>query len=690
MSATLLVEIGLEELPPRAMRALADAFADGVSRALSEAGLAVGNAQRYATPRRLAVAIADVADITAPEAVEKAGPTVAIAFDAEGNATKAAHGFARSLGTTVDALDREDSDKGERLVYRANESGKSLDSLLQSAFDRALNALPIPKLMRWGDSDAAFVRPVHWLLALHGERTVPLKLFDVYAGRDTRGHRFHHGGTITLDAADDYASSLLDVGHVVADPDQRKQRIETQVAQAGKDFGGRALIDDALVEEVTALVEWPAAIAGTFDDRFLVLPREVLISTLQEHQRYFPIESTDAELMAGFVTVANIESRDVAQVIAGNERVVRPRLADALFFWDQDREKGLAGLADGLSRVIFQQSLGSLGDKGERIAVLGNALCDCTGADPASVANAAALAKADLCTEMVGEFPDLQGVMGCYYARDAGEPEAVALAIAEQYLPARAGDEIAATPTGRALALADRLDTLAGIFAIGRRPSGDKDPFGLRRAALGVVRTIIEGELTVNLREMLARALNAQPVPTPPDSLDALWMFHMERLRGYYADRGIGSDRFQAVSNLELGDLLDFNRRIVALDAFGKNKAALTVCSAHKRIRNILRKNASEASGAIFDSARIEHTAEKQLVLALDKQEQAVANAMQRDDPASALTGLATLAAPLNTFFDEVMVMASDEAVRRNRLALLGRLDRLCRYVADIACLSLD
>ena len=690
MTATLLIEIGVEELPPKAMRALADAFADGVTQGLRDAGLSIGKTSRYATPRRLAVSITDVAEQTAPEAVEKAGPTVAIAFDDEGNATKAAEGFARSLGTTVDALAREDSDKGERLVYRATEPGKPLADLLQGAVDSALRGLPIPKLMRWGDSDTGFVRPVHWVVALHGAQIVPLTLFKEAADRNTQGHRFHHGGTIVLETADAYASVLEETGHVIADPDVRKARIESQVTAAGETFGGRALIDDGLVEEVTALVEWPVGIAGTFDERFLVLPREVLISTLQEHQRYFPIEAGSGELMAGFVTVANLESRDVAQVIAGNERVVRPRLADALFFWEQDRRRGLAAHVDGLARVTFQQSLGSLADKSGRVATLCGRLGPAAGADSDTLARAAEFAKADLLTEMVGEFPDLQGVMGYYYARDGGESDDVATAITEQYAPARAGAPIAATPAGQALALADRLDTLAGIFAIDRRPSGDKDPFGLRRAALGVLRTLIEGNLSLDLRAELDHALSLQPVDPAEGSLEALWTFHMERLRGYYAERGISGDRFDAVANLGLRDLVDFDRRIVAVDAFGREAAAQTVCGAHKRIHNILRRNASELDGRSFDDRLVEPGAETRLAQALEAQRDAVTGAMRDEDPARALAGIAALAEPLDGFFDDVMVMAEDDTLRQNRLALLQALDGLCREVADISCLALD
>ena len=688
-AATLLIEIGVEELPPKAMRTLADAFAEGVTSALSEAGLALGATTRYATPRRLAVAIADVAAATDPVAVEKAGPTLAIAYDAAGQPTKAAEGFARSLGTTVDALEHEDSDKGERLVYRATEPGKPIATLVQPAVDQAIKRLPIPKLMRWGDSEAAFVRPVHWVVALHGSEIVPLSVFEQSADRQTFGHRFHHPQAIELARAEDYAEALNEAW-VVVDPDRRQRRIVEQVERAAKDFGGQALIDDGLVEEVTALVEWPVGIAGRFDERFLVLPREVLISTLQEHQRYFPIENEAGELLAGFITVANIESRDVAQVIAGNERVVRPRLSDALFFWDQDRRQGLAHHIDGLARVTFQQSLGSLADKSARITKAGERLVEPTGASASAVKRAAALAKADLLTEMVGEFPDLQGLMGFYYAEADGEPTEVARAIAEQYAPARAGADIAGTPAGRALALADRLDTLSGIFAIGRRPSGDKDPFGLRRAALGVLRTVIEAGIVLDLRAELSAALANQPVNAEPDTLDSLWMFHMERLRGYYADQGIGPDRFEAVANLGITDLVDFDRRIRALDTFGRESSAQTVCGAHKRIRNILRRNADEVEGRAFDTAALIEPAERDLGTAYAAQRDVVVEAMDSKNPTEALTALAALAAPLDGFFDQVMVMADDPSLRQNRLALLSLLDELCREVADISCLSLE
>lgn len=690
MKAPLLIEIGVEELPPKAMRRLADAFAEGVARGLDDIGVEHGPATRYATPRRLAVAIAAVAAETQPAAVEKAGPTVAIAFDASGQPTAAAEGFARSCGTTVAALEREDSDKGERLVYRSTEPGRPLSELLQRIVDDALRGLPIPKRMRWGSSEAAFVRPVHWVVALHDAAVVPIEVFGEHAGRTTYGHRFHHPAGIELARSSEYADCLFDPGHVVVDPDARKARIIEQVHAAAAARSGQALIDDALAEEVAALVEWPVGVTGRFDARFLELPREVLIATLQGHQRYFPIADENGALQAAFVTIANIESTDVAQVIAGNERVVRPRLADALFFWEQDKRRGLAGHIDGLARVSFQKALGTLADKSARVGQLMSELNAVVGADESAVKRTADLAKTDLLTEMVGEFPELQGVMGRYYALADGEPDTVANALAEQYAPVGAGAPIAATQLGRLLALADRLDTLAGIFAIGKRPSGDRDPFALRRAALGVLRTLIEAELPIDLAAALESALKRQPVDVPQDTLATLWTFHMERLRGYYAERSIGADRFDAVAALELTDLTDFEARVRAVDAFTALPAAAVVCAAHKRIRNILRRNSESDAVDAFSPEAITEPAERALAAAADAEDRAIEAAMNERRYEAALERVAALADPLDAFFEQVMVMSDDPALRRNRLALLQRLDALCRQVADVSRLSLE
>ncbi|MGN8157731.1 glycine--tRNA ligase subunit beta [Salinisphaera sp. RV14] len=690
MSADLLIEIGVEELPPKAMHPLAEALADGLAAQLDQAGLAHGTVHCLATPRRLAVIIADTADASAAERVEKFGPTVAIAYDDQGNPTKAGEGFARSVGTTLDALESEDSDKGRRLVYRGTAPGLALGELLPPAVDAALRALPIPKRMRWGDSEAAFVRPVHWVVALHGSAILPLVVFGESADRYTRGHRFHYPETIEIADAASYVERLRDPGCVIVDIAERRARVLEGVVAAARSLGGQALVDDALVAEVTALVEWPVGIAGRFDARFLELPREVLVATLEGHQRYFPVEGDDGALLPGFVTVANIESRDPAQVVAGNERVIRPRLADALFFWEQDRRQGLAARIPALERVSFQQALGTLADKSQRFGRLAAELAPAVGAAAADVARAAELAKTDLLTEMVNEFPELQGVMGAYYAELEGESEAVARALPEQYAPAGAGAAIAATPVGRCIALADRLDTLAGIFAIDKRPSGDKDPFGLRRAALGVLRTLIEAGIAIDLRHLLDTAIAMQPVDPPEDTGEALWMFHMERLRGYYVDHGVPAAHFESIVSLDIRDMQDFDRRVRAVGDFAQLPAAAVVGGAHKRIRNILRRNADADIAATADPAAMVEPAETALHDRATACAATLEAAAREGDYTGALSALAPLAEPLDTFFNEVMVMSDDPALQRNRLALLAQIDRLCRRIADLSCLSVE
>lgn len=690
MSADLLIEIGVEELPPKAMHPLAEAFANGLADQLGQAGLAHGEVRCLASPRRLAVIILDAAGSSAAESVEKFGPTVEIAYDAQGNPTKAGEGFARSVGTTIDALEIEDSDKGRRLVYRGTAAGRALSELLQPAVDAALRALPIPKRMRWGDSEATFVRPVHWVVALHGSEILPLVVFGESADRYSRGHRFHHPDTLEIAGADTYIDQLRNPGQVIVDIAERRERVLEGVVAAARSLGGHALIDDELVAEVTALVEWPVGIAGRFDARFLELPREVLVATLEGHQRYFPVENDEGALVAGFVTVANIESRDPAQVVAGNERVIRPRLADALFFWEQDRRHGLAARIPELERVSFQQALGTIADKSQRFGRLAVELAPSVGAGTADVARAAELAKTDLLTQMVDEFPELQGVMGGYYAALEGESEAVARALPEQYAPLGAGAPIAATPVGRCIALADRLDTLAGIFAIDKRPSGDKDPFGLRRAALGVLRTLIEGGIAVDLRHLLDTALAMQPVDAPEGTNKALWMFHMERLRGYYVEQGVPAAHFESIASLDIRDMQDFDRRVRAVGEFARLATAPVVCGAHKRIRNILKRNAGADVAEMADRSIMVDPAETALHASLTERSDMLERAAREGDYAAALSALAPLAEPLDTFFSEVMVMSEDPALQRNRLALLAQIDRLCRHVADISCLSVE
>ena len=686
MSDTLLLELGTEELPPTALAGLVAAFAAGVESGLDAAGIEHGVVRPLASPRRLAVSIADVSERAPDQTIDRLGPGVDAAFDGQGEPTKAAEGFARSCGVAVNALEQRDTDKGPRLAFTGTQAGQTLGELLPDVVAESLRQLPIPKRMRWADREDSFVRPVHWLVALHGADILPLTLFGIEAGRVTRGHRFHHPDTITLAHADDYAATLANPGRVLVDMAARRAQVHQQVIAAARTLGGEALIDEALLDEVCALVEWPCAVAGRFDERYLVLPREVMVATRQSHQRYFPVADASGALLAGFVTVANIDSADPARVVAGNERVVRPRLSDALFFWEQDLARGLDHYADGLDRVTFQRELGSMADKVARVGAIADGLAGQLGVPTAAVARACALAKADLLSDMVGEFPELQGIMGGYYACHSGEDPAVAGALPEQYAPRQAGAPIAATPVGRVLAIADKLDSLAGVFATGQRPSGVKDPFGLRRAALGVLRTVIEGELDLDLPSVLADAVARQPVDCDRQTVtNDLLVFHSERLRAYYIDQAVDSSVFDSVAALGLNRPLDFDQRIRAVQGFVHADAAVALCGAHKRIRNILK---NETPAASINAALIDEPAENDLAGALDALRDDIAGRARSGDYAGALARLAELQAPVDRFFDEVLVMSDDAAVRDNRLALLGALDGLCRSVADISRLT--
>src|SRR6185437_2659762 len=499
-----LVELGTEELPPKALRGLEESFASGVRAGLDKAALEHGDIVSFATPRRLAVLVRLLAARQPDQDVKRRGPPVTAAFDANGAPTRAALAFAESCGTTVDGLQRIDEGKGTFLFFVGVKPGAAVTELLPQIVQASLDALPIPRRMHWGSSDAEFVRPVHWLLLLYRKDVVPVTLLDTGAGAFTQGHRFHAPKPIRVTTPASYERVLRERGYVLADFAARRALIRERAMQAAKELGGDALISDALLDEVTALVEWPVPIAGRFEERFLSLPREVLISTLQDHQRYFPVEDENGKLLPWFITISNIESREPQKVRAGNERVVRPRLADAAFFWDQDRKRPLAALRDSLDAVTFHVKLGSLGDKTRRVRTLAGEIA---AKERAETERAAELCKCDLLTAMVGEFPELQGIMGTYYALADGETPEVAVAIREHYLPRGAGDELPETHPGLAVAIADKLDTLAGIFAVGEKPTGTKDPLGLRRAAIGVLRILIETRLDLDLRHLIARAL---------------------------------------------------------------------------------------------------------------------------------------------------------------------------------------
>ncbi|MBL8250786.1 MAG: glycine--tRNA ligase subunit beta, partial [Candidatus Competibacter sp.] len=586
----LLIEIGTEELPPKALLDLASAFEKGIGQGLEKAGLPLVSIRRFATPRRLAVLISQLPVRQPDRQSERRGPALGVAFGPDGRPTKAAEGFARSCGVSVDKLQRLETDKGAWLVHPSVEPGAATADLIPGIVEGALAGLPIPKRMRWGDRDDEFVRPVHWVVLLFGDEVIPAAIMGAQAGRETRGHRFHHPDPIRLDAPADYAGRLADA-KVIADFDERRDAVRVQAERAAIALGGTAVIKPELLDEVTALVEWPVALAGNFEHRFLEVPSEALISTMQDNQRYFPVVDASGKLLPHFVTMTNLESRDPAQVRAGNERVIRPRFSDAEFFWNQDRKQPLAARQAALEQVVFQQKLGTLADKSRRVAALARFISEPVRANPEWAERAARLAKCDLLVQMVQEFPELQGIMGRYYASRDGEPPEVAQAQEEQYLPRFAGDKLPSSATGRALALADRLDTLIGIFAIGQPPSGAKDPFALRRAALGVLRILIEGELDLDLRAALEQAAAGfEPAVRADQVVQAVFEFMMERLRGYYLERGVRPDTVEAVLECQPARPLDFDRRVRAVDAFRALPEAASLNAANKRIRNILKK----------------------------------------------------------------------------------------------------
>ena len=691
-SADFLVEIGTEELPPKALRALKDAFAENLAAGIDDARLTHGDVHAYASPRRLAVLVEKLLHEQEDRTVSKKGPPVKVAFDTDGNAQAPALAFAKKCGVAVGDLGRTTGDKGEWLSYDVLEKGKTTAELMPGLVETALAALPIPRRMRWGAGDAEFVRPVHWVVLLHGKEPIVGSVMGLPTGNTSRGHRFHSDGDITIPAPGKYLQTLEKKGHVLADFDRRRELIEKGVAAKAKKAGGAIVDGESLYDEVAALVEWPVAVLGSFDKEFLQLPREAVISTLTGHQRYFPVTNRAGELLPKFVTVANIESTDPDQVRDGNERVIRPRLADAAFFWDNDRKRSLADRQSGLVDVVYQRGLGSLHDKAARIAKLASSIAASIGVEPANVERAAMLCKCDLLTGMVGEFPELQGVMGRYYAESDGEHAAVAGAIGEHYQPRFAGDELPTSVDGQALAVADKLDTLAGVFSIGKKPSGNRDPFGLRRAALGIIRILVECGIDIDLQALIAEAVAAQPKSKadPAATTAEVSAYITDRLRRYFLDRdaGLASASFDAVLARAPASLVDFDRRLAAVQVFISLDAAASLAAANKRIANILRQ-AGDSHGGNVNENLLQDPAEEALFSALGSASETVQPLLAEHQYTEALSALAALREPVDRFFDDVMVMAEDEALRNNRLALLGELRSLFLNVADISRLSI-
>ena len=688
-----LVEIGAEEMPPKSLEALGEAFRDGLVAGLEAAGLSHSPAKAYFTPRRLAVAVPKLLDQQPEQRVERRGPAVSAAFDAAGQPTRAAKGFAESCGVGVDELTRIKDAKGEFLFCRTTRAGEPAARLLPGIVQAALDGLPIARRMRWGDGTAQFVRPVHWVVMLHGESVVAGEILGIAAGRMTRGHRFHTKKPIALRSPGGYLAAL-EKGFVRADFEGRRERIRAGVAASAEAEGGTAVIDPAVLAEVTALTEWPVPIAGHFEPRFLELPPEVLVATLQDHQRYFPLRGADGKLMPRFVAVANLESRDPSQVRAGNERVVRPRLADAAFFYAADRKATLDSRCESLAAVTFQAQLGTLADKTVRITALAVQIARVAGKDAQAAQRAAALAKCDLLTGMVGEFPELQGVMGRYYAVHDGEPAEVAAALAEQYLPRFAGDALPATGAGLALAVADKLDTLVGVFAIGQKPTGTRDPYGLRRSALGVLRILIETGIAVDLRELIRSALDSVAAdlarlggkPPAEGLAEEIYDYMMERLRAWYLEAGssVTTEMFDAVLDTRPASPLDFDNRLRALAGFLQLPDATGLTAANKRIANILRKAGEQPSPRV-DPGLLTDPYERQLAAEVEALRLDVERLVTARRYADALTRLASLRGSVDAFFDHVLVMADDVRVRANRLALLAALSRLFLHMANLS-----
>ncbi len=701
-----LLEIGTEELPPKSLPALQQALVAGLAAGLDKAGLAHGELVGFATPRRLAVWVKRLAAQQPEQHLKRRGPPVNAAFDAAGLPTRAALAFAESCGTRVEALPRLDEGKGTFLFFLGTRAGERAVALLPGLVQAALDALPIPRRMHWGAGNALFVRPVHWVVMLYGREVVAGTLLDTPAGHLTRGHRFHAPRPIRIASPGSYERTLRERGHVLADFAARREHIRTQVAAAAANVQGRALITEALLQEVTALVEWPVVLTGRFEERFLSLPREVLTSTLEDHQRYFPVEDAQGRLLPAFIAVSNIESRDPATVRAGNERVVRARLADAAFFWEQDRKQPLSARRAPLDAVTFQAKLGSLGDKTRRVSALAAEIAVAVGGSREHARRAAELCKCDLLTAMVGEFPELQGIMGSYYAQADGEPHEVAAAIREHYLPRAAGDQLPATRAGVAVAIADKLDTLAGIFAIGEKPTGTKDPFGLRRAALGVQRILIEKALDLDLRKYIDQALaavradiervraTAATAAAADSTASEIYDFLMERLRAYYLDSAgapplpgqaaVTTEMFDAVLAARPGSPLDFDARLKALSTFLELPESASLTAANKRIANILRK-ANMTPPAEVDVLHLRESAEVRLFDSMRALRDAVATATAQHEYAGALGRLAQLRPAVDAFFDQVMVMDENPQLRANRLSLLAQLQGLFAGVADLS-----
>jgi len=684
-----LVELGTEELPPKALKSLGEAFATQFEAALTQADLSFDSVSWFAAPRRLAVYVSGLAEGQADKVVEKRGPAVSAAFDADGNPTKAAQGWARGNGIDVADAERLVTDKGEWLLHKAHVPGQSVVELLEGLINQAVSKLPIPKPMRWGNYNTQFIRPVHTLCVLYGSEVVNVSVLGLTSGRVVQGHRFHGEGRFELDHADNYASAL-EQQYVLADFEARKDKVRQQLEDAAQSLSLKPDYNEDLLEEIASLVEWPVVLQAGFDEAFLAVPKEALIYTMKDDQKYVPLLDSDGALSNTFLFVTNIESRDASQVISGNEKVIRPRLADAEFFFNSDKKTTLESRLESLETVLFQKQLGTLKEKSERISALSAFIASQIDANETQAARAGLLAKTDLMSNMVMEFPDVQGVMGKYYALNDGEDAPVAEALYEQYMPRFAGDALPSSGVSASVALADKLDTLVGIFGIGQLPKGDKDPFALRRAAIGVLRIVTELSLPLDLETLVSKAIDVYGDKlTNAETQSQVVDFVLGRFTALLQDQAIAIDVIQAVAARRPTKPADYLARVHAVDKFRALEEAEALAAANKRVANILAKQNVEVTDTVnIDESLLAEEAEKALYVELKAAQKEVDIAVPSQDYTRILTALATLRNVIDNFFDNVMVMADDEAVKNNRLALLSLLRQLFLTTADISILA--
>lgn len=676
-----LFELGTEELPPKALKTLSNALGESLHKQLNDAQLTFGGIVLHAAPRRLGLTVQGLSIQQPDRVIDRRGPSAKAP-------EKAVAGFAKSCGVNLSELSLESTDKGDYYVFRGTEPGRSAQDLLPEMLANALHQLPIPKRMRWGSSRTEFVRPVKWVLTLLADEVVDCTLLGVSAGRKTRGHRFHYDHEIEIISASDYSSTMRETGYVITSFDERREIIRTQVLEQAAKINGNIEFDEDLLDEVCALNEWPVALTGRFEERFLEVPEQALILSMKENQKYFHLVDASGRLMPYFITIANIESKNPQQVIAGNEKVIRPRLADAAFFFETDKKQPLVARAEKLKTVVFQNQLGTVYDKASRISITAQEIAKLIDGNPAYAERAALLAKCDLLSDTVYEFTELQGLIGYHLALNDGEAEEVAIAIQEQYLPKFSGDNLPQTKTGIAIALADRLDTIVGLFAIKQPPTGSKDPFALRRAALGALRILVEHELPLDLADLLTiAARNYRDLPALDSAANDVFEFMLERFRFWFEEESISAEVYLSVHALKPRIPLDFVRRARAVASFADQDASAALIAGNKRVSNILSKLDAPVA-TVVDTSLLHEEAEKMLFTAINNLTADVDALIAKADYQGALSALSNLRAPIDKFFDEVRVMADDEAVKANRLAILARLREQFIGIADISHLA--